>query len=179
MLTLFDGLCCVGFINSVWGVSNMTEEDRPDLSSERAPHRDNTATFRQNITSGHGLQIELDTTTYWLTDGLSNMTLTLTLAGVQRYWNRPSMLLLKTETESSVRHVVLLNKRTMNTGQNYEKKETPWSESASEVYRPSDRRLLAKWLPTFVDIGCHVVSVTDLCGRILGFLYRSRYSSIK
>jgi hypothetical protein len=29
-------------------------EDRPDLSSERAPHGDNTATFRQNITSGHG-----------------------------------------------------------------------------------------------------------------------------
>jgi hypothetical protein len=42
----------------------MTEEDRSDLSSERAPHRDNTATFRQNITYGHGFQSELDTTTY-------------------------------------------------------------------------------------------------------------------
>jgi hypothetical protein len=30
---------------------------------------------------------------------------------------------------------------------------TPWSESASELYRPSDRRLSAKWLPTFVDKG--------------------------
>jgi hypothetical protein len=49
----------------------MTEEDRPDLSSERAPHKDNTATFRQNIISGHGFQSELDTTTYWLTDRLS------------------------------------------------------------------------------------------------------------
>jgi hypothetical protein len=29
---------------------------------------------------------------------------------------------------------------------------TPWSESASELYRPSDRRLLAKWLPTFCGL---------------------------
>jgi hypothetical protein len=56
---------------------------------------------------------------------------------------------------------------------------TPWSESASELYRPSDRRLSAKWLPTFADKGCHVVSVTDPYGRILGFLDRSRYFSIK
>jgi hypothetical protein len=53
-------------------------------------------------------------------------------------------------------------------------KKTPWSESVSELYRPSDRRLLAKWLPTFADGGCHVVSVTDPYGRILGFLDRSR-----
>jgi hypothetical protein len=31
----------------------------------------------------------------------------------------------------------------------------------------------------FVDTGCHVVSVTDYYGRILGFLDRSRYFSIK
>jgi hypothetical protein len=37
-------------------------------------------------------------------------------------------------------------------------KETPWPESASELYRPSDRRLSAKLVPTFADIGCHVVS---------------------
>jgi hypothetical protein len=48
------------------------------------------------------------------------------------------------------------------------KKETPWPESASELYRPSDRRLSAKLVLTFVDRGCHVVSVTDLYGRILG-----------
>jgi CBS-domain-containing membrane protein len=58
-------------------------------------------------------------------------------------------------------------------------KQTPWSESASELYRPSDRRFSAKSLPTFADKGCHVVSVTDRYGRILGFLDRSRYFSIK
>jgi hypothetical protein len=57
--------------------------------------------------------------------------------------------------------------------------KTPWSESASELYRPSDRRLSAKWLPTFADRGFHVVSMTDPYGRILGFLGRSRYFSIK
>jgi hypothetical protein len=55
------------------------------------------------------------------------------------------------------------------------KKKTPWSESASELYRPSDSRLSAKWLPTCADRGCHVVSVTHPSGRILGFLDRSRY----
>jgi hypothetical protein len=55
------------------------------------------------------------------------------------------------------------------------KKQTPWSEFASELYRPSDRRLSAKWLPTFTDRGCHMVSVTDPYVRILGFLDRSRY----
>jgi hypothetical protein len=34
-------------------------------------------------------------------------------------------------------------------------------------------------LPTFADRGCHVVSVTDPYGRILGFLDRSHYFSIK
>jgi hypothetical protein len=34
-------------------------------------------------------------------------------------------------------------------------------------------------LPTFADKGCHVVSVTDPYGRILGFLDRSSYFSIK
>jgi hypothetical protein len=47
-------------------------------------------------------------------------------------------------------------------------KKIPWSESGSELHRP-----------TFADKGCHVVSVTDLYGRILGFLDRSRYFSIK
>jgi glycine/D-amino acid oxidase-like deaminating enzyme len=59
--------------------------------------------------------------------------------------------------------------------------QTPWSESASELYRPSDSRLSAKLLPTFACRGCHVISVTDPYGRILilGFLDRSRYFSIK
>jgi hypothetical protein len=47
---------------------------------------------------------------------------------------------------------------------------TPWPECAIELYRPSDRRLSAKLMPTFTDRRCHVVSVTDSYGRILGFL---------
>jgi hypothetical protein len=42
-----------------------------------------------------------------------------------------------------------------------------------------DRRLSAKRLPTCADKLCHVVSVTDPYCRILGFLDRSRYFSIK
>jgi hypothetical protein len=38
---------------------------------------------------------------------------------------------------------------------------TQWPESASELYRPSDRRLLAKLVPTFTDRGCHVDSVAN------------------
>jgi hypothetical protein len=52
------------------------------------------------------------------------------------------------------------------------KTKTPWPESASELYRPSDRRLLAKLVPTFTDGGGHVVSVTEPYSRILGFLDR-------
>jgi hypothetical protein len=51
----------------------------------------------------------------------------------------------------------------------------PWSESWSELYRPSDHRLSAKLVLTFADRGCHVVSVTDSYSPILGFLERSRY----
>jgi hypothetical protein len=48
-------------------------------------------------------------------------------------------------------------------------KKTPWSESASELCRPSDRRLSAKRLPTCADRGCHVASVADPSGRISRF----------
>jgi hypothetical protein len=41
---------------------------------------------------------------------------------------------------------------------------------------PSDRRLSAKLLPTFVDRLCHVVSEIDPYGPILGFLYRFELS---
>jgi hypothetical protein len=43
----------------------------------------------------------------------------------------------------------------------------------SELYRPSNRRLSAKLVPTFADRGYRVVSATDTHGRILGFLDRS------
>jgi hypothetical protein len=46
---------------------------------------------------------------------------------------------------------------------------TVWPESVSELYRPSDRCLSAKLVPSFADRVCHVVSVTDPSGRILGF----------
>jgi hypothetical protein len=48
--------------------------------------------------------------------------------------------------------------------------ETPWPEPAIELYLPSDRRLSAKLVSTFEERRCHVVSVTDLYDRILGFL---------
>jgi hypothetical protein len=40
-------------------------------------------------------------------------------------------------------------------------KKTQWTKSASKLYRPTDRRLLAKLVPTFADRRSHVVSVTD------------------
>jgi hypothetical protein len=47
--------------------------------------------------------------------------------------------------------------------------------SVAELYRPSDRHLSAKLVPTFADGGCHVANVTDPYGCILGFLDRRRY----
>jgi hypothetical protein len=57
-------------------------------------------------------------------------------------------------------------------GSDIKTKQTPWSESASKLYRLSDRHLLAKLVPTFVDKGCHVVIMTDPYGCILNFLDR-------
>jgi hypothetical protein len=46
---------------------------------------------------------------------------------------------------------------------------TLWPHSVIKLYRLSDRRLLAKLVPTFADRECHVVSVTDPYGCNLGF----------
>jgi hypothetical protein len=54
-------------------------------------------------------------------------------------------------------------------------KQTPWLESASELYRPSDCHLSAKLVPTCEDSVCYVVSVTDPYCHILVFLDRSPY----
>jgi hypothetical protein len=54
-------------------------------------------------------------------------------------------------------------------------KQTPWPQSAIELNQPSDRRLLAKLVPTFADRGCQVVSTTDPYGLILAFLNRCCY----
>jgi hypothetical protein len=51
----------------------------------------------------------------------------------------------------------------------------PWLQFVSELYRPRDRRLSEKLVPTFADRGWHVVSVTDFYGRNLYLLDRSRY----
>jgi hypothetical protein len=50
-------------------------------------------------------------------------------------------------------------------------KQTPWPESASELYRPSNSRLSAKLVSTFADRKWRV-SVTDPYGHNLGFLDR-------
>jgi hypothetical protein len=47
-----------------------------------------------------------------------------------------------------------------------------YTDRATAACRRSDCKLSS-------DRGCHVVSVTDPYGRILGFLDRSRYFSIK
>jgi hypothetical protein len=41
-----------------------------------------------------------------------------------------------------------------------------------ELYRPSDCRLSAQFVPTSAGRGCHVVSMTDPYSSILGFLDR-------
>jgi hypothetical protein len=58
-------------------------------------------------------------------------------------------------------------------------KKTPWPESTSELYRPSNQSLSAKLVPNVANRGCHVVSMTDPYGCILGFLEWNRYFSIK
>jgi hypothetical protein len=45
----------------------------------------------------------------------------------------------------------------------------------SELYRPSDRRLSMKLVPTVADGGCHVVSMMNPYSRNLDFLDQSRY----
>jgi hypothetical protein len=47
-----------------------------------------------------------------------------------------------------------------------------YTDRATAACRRSDCQL-------FADRGYHVVSVADPCGRILGFIDRSRYFSIK
>jgi hypothetical protein len=47
---------------------------------------------------------------------------------------------------------------------------TPWPESASELYRPSDCRFSTNLMPNFTDRH-HVVNVTDPYSRIFWFLY--------
>jgi hypothetical protein len=57
----------------------------------------------------------------------------------------------------------------------YKQKQTPWPESASELYRPNVLRLSTKLVPTVADRGCHMVIVSDPYSRNLGFLDRNCY----
>jgi hypothetical protein len=54
-------------------------------------------------------------------------------------------------------------------------KLTPWPEYASGLYWPSNCRLSAKLVSTFANRRCHVVSVTDPNGSILGLDRSSSY----
>jgi hypothetical protein len=58
---------------------------------------------------------------------------------------------------------------------NKKKTQTPWRESASELYWPNECHLLLKLVPTFADRACCEASVTDPYGCILNLLDWSRY----
>jgi hypothetical protein len=47
--------------------------------------------------------------------------------------------------------------------------------SPQALYRPSDRHMSAKLVPTFAVRDCRVVSAKHPHGSVLGFLYLSRY----
>jgi hypothetical protein len=69
-------------------------------------------------------------------------------------------------------HIMLKDNKNVTKLSNifYTVRLTPWFESVSELYRPSDCRLSAKLVQTFADRRFDVISVTDTYGRILGFL---------
>jgi CBS-domain-containing membrane protein len=56
-----------------------------------------------------------------------------------------------------------------------DKQKTNKLHGLSPIANYTVRRLLAKLVPAFADTGCHVVSVTEPQGRILGFLDPSRH----
>jgi hypothetical protein len=84
-----------------------------------------------------------------------------------------------TVTSSTRRYLFWYDKAYMTTATLEEAHKAPWPESASEQYRPSDRPLSAKLVPTFAARGSYVVNTMDPRGRILGFLDRSRYFSFQ
>jgi hypothetical protein len=69
----------------------------------------------------------------------------------------------------SNRRPILSSAILLSSALNHTITKIPWPQSASEIYRPSDRPLSAKLVSIFADRGCQVVSVTDPCGSILGF----------
>jgi hypothetical protein len=76
---------------------------------------------------------------------------------------QPAFAVKILEACTSILFVILywiVNKTRPYSNRNQTKQQTPWSESASELYQLKDSRLSAKLMPTFADIWFHVVSVT-------------------
>jgi hypothetical protein len=89
------------------------------------------------------------------------------------HWLPHTWALWKLKIPSLVKHAWVKSKQKDVVPKNmcdYTLYYTQWTEFASELHRPSDHRLSAKPVRTFVNRGCHVVSATDPYGRILGFL---------
>jgi hypothetical protein len=92
-------------ITTDWGTI-----DRPNLSSERMPHRDKKEiSWQKTLDVWSEAHSVLDTKTYWLSDR-RNVTLLCWCpkkGAVNFCWAQISMFHLKTDTESSLRNVVL------------------------------------------------------------------------
>jgi hypothetical protein len=80
------------------------------------------------------------------------------------------ILAMKYMTEQKLSNPFLKEKRLICKRKVLQKK---WPKFASELYRPSDRCLSANLVPTFAGGGCHMVSMMDPYGRVLGFLDQS------
>jgi hypothetical protein len=88
----------------------------------------------------------------------------------------PSLLCFATNGDHYFEHLSLKSGTNIKQLHNVAlKKKSPWPQPARELHWPSDCLLSAKLVPTFADRGCHVVSVMDHHGHILGFLDRSHY----
>jgi hypothetical protein len=82
---------------------------------------------------------------------------------------------LSVKSVSAIQYSVLLKNSNKCKGELYKtKQKTPWLLSASELHRPSDRRLSAKFVPTFAWSAQRILKAVNL-----GFLDRSRYFSIQ
>jgi hypothetical protein len=91
-------------------------------------------------------------------------------------YQKPS-LCMTLQTSHSLWFMQLLVLQYVSTLSALKKNSMAW---VREQTMPTDQPPhVGEVLPTFADRGCHVVSVTDPYGRILGFRDRSHYFSIK
>jgi hypothetical protein len=96
-----------------------------------------------------------------------------TSQGMSRRLGRRGILILSSKEILSAASIQFKDVNAKS--RNKTNKQTPWLQSASDLYRPRDRRLSVKLVSSFEDRGCSVVSTTDPNGRILCFLDRSPY----